>query len=206
MTRTIAWALALSTAIATPVLAQNANQPAGDAGSSGTMVKQPDKAAMPATGAAASGSFMTQAQEGQWRASKLVGVDIYNNNNENIGEVNEILVDASGKIDAVIVGVGGFLGIGEKNVALPFDAVKWQDQPVRSAANTNPPANSTANPPAAAPMAPAGNTAATDTTGAVAGNNTMADTARRDYPDHGLVDMSKDQLKSAPEFKYNSQK
>jgi sporulation protein YlmC with PRC-barrel domain len=199
MTRTIAWALALSTAIATPVLAQNANQPA--AANNGTTVKQSGQAAT-----SSGGSFMTQAQEGQWRASKLVGVDIYNNNNENIGEVNEILIDGSGKIDAVIVGVGGFLGIGEKNVALPFDAVKWQDQPVRSAANTNPPANSTANPPAAAPMAPAGNTAATDTTGAVSANNTMADTSRRDYPDHGLIDMSKDQLKSAPEFKYNSQK
>ena len=47
---------------------------------------------------------------------------------------------------------------------------------------------------------------APDTTGAVTANNTMADTTRRDYPDHGLVDMSKDQLKNAPEFKYNSQK
>src|SRR5689334_13591680 len=137
MTRTIAWALALSTAIATPVLAQNADQPA--AANNGTMVKQSGQSA--ASSGASGGNFMTQAQQGQWRASKLVGVDIYNNNNENIGEVNEILVDASGKIDAVIVGVGGFLGIGEKNVALPFDAVKWQDQPVRSAANTNPPAN-----------------------------------------------------------------
>jgi sporulation protein YlmC with PRC-barrel domain len=199
MTRTIAWALALSTAIATSAFAQTATQPAGDAaGTSGTMVKQPDQAAMPSAGAAA-GSFMTQAQQGQWRASKLVGVDIYNSSNENIGEVNEILVDGTGKIDAVVIGVGGFLGIGEKNVALPFTSVKWMDVPVRTAANTNPPATTAPAGDTAAPMTPA---PATDATGAVA----AANTANKDYPDHGLVEMSKDQLKNAPEFKYNSQK
>ena len=50
---------------------------------------------------------------GQWRASKLVGVDLYNEQNENIGEVDDVIIDPSGKVDGVIVSVGGFLGMGE---------------------------------------------------------------------------------------------
>jgi sporulation protein YlmC with PRC-barrel domain len=61
-------------------------------------------------------------QPGQWRASKMEGLDVYNNNNEKIGDISEMLVDESGKIQAVVVGVGGFLGIGEKNVAIDMGA------------------------------------------------------------------------------------
>jgi sporulation protein YlmC with PRC-barrel domain len=196
MTRSsLALALALSTALAAPAFAQTAAQPAGD------MVKQPD-ATTPATQATApataAGSFITQAQAGQYRASKLVGVNIYNNADENIGEVNELIVDGTGKVLAVVVGVGGFLGIGEKNVALPFETVKWTDAPRQTAANTNPPAGTATTP---APMAPAGTGATTDTTGAVA-----AAPAPKDYPDHGIIDMTKDQLQNAPQFKYVSEK
>ena len=49
---------------------------------------------------------------------------MYNNQENKIGEVNDILLDADGKIAAVIVGVGGFLGVGEKDVAVPFNALK----------------------------------------------------------------------------------
>ena len=70
---------------------------------------------------------MTQAQKGQYRASKFIGVNIYNNSDENVGEVNEIIVDKDGTIQAVVIGVGGFLGIGEKDVALPFKSIKWMD-------------------------------------------------------------------------------
>ena len=52
-----------------------------------------------------------------------------------------------------------------------------------------------------APMAPAGTGATTDTTGAVA-----AAPAPKDYPDHGIIDMTKDQLQNAPQFKYVSEK
>jgi sporulation protein YlmC with PRC-barrel domain len=50
--------------------------------------------------------------------------DVYDNQENKIGEVNDILLDADGKIAAVIVGVGGFLGVGEKDVAVPFNALK----------------------------------------------------------------------------------
>lgn len=45
--------------------------------------------------------------------------------NETIGDINDVLIGNDGKIAAVIVGVGGFLGMGEKNVALPFDQLTF---------------------------------------------------------------------------------
>src|SRR3954470_18927046 len=53
--------------------------------------------------------FMSQEQPGQWRASKLEGLNVYNTNDEKIGDISELIVDTNGKIQAVVVGVGGFL-------------------------------------------------------------------------------------------------
>jgi sporulation protein YlmC with PRC-barrel domain len=49
--------------------------------------------------------------------------DVYDPNNNKIGEIMDVLVDKSGKISTLIVGVGGFLGAGEKDVAVPFEHV-----------------------------------------------------------------------------------
>ncbi|MGE3711196.1 MAG: PRC-barrel domain-containing protein, partial [Hyphomicrobiaceae bacterium] len=57
------------------------------------------------------------------RASNLIGTKIYNAQNESIGSINDLLLDSSGSIDRVVVGVGGFLGMGERNVALKFSDV-----------------------------------------------------------------------------------
>jgi sporulation protein YlmC with PRC-barrel domain len=59
-----------------------------------------------------------------WLATELMGEDIYNStadDAENIGEVNDFVLDREGGIAAVVVGVGGFLGIGQKNVAIAWD-------------------------------------------------------------------------------------
>jgi sporulation protein YlmC with PRC-barrel domain len=50
--------------------------------------------------------------------------DVYDNGKNSVGKIDDVLIDKSGKITALIVGVGGFLGVGEKDVALPFAAVK----------------------------------------------------------------------------------
>ena len=70
-----------------------------------------------------------QMKAGQWRASKLDGLDVYNTNNEKIGDISELILDRGGKIEAIVIGVGGFLGMGEHQVAVPFDKVQWVDQP-----------------------------------------------------------------------------
>jgi sporulation protein YlmC with PRC-barrel domain len=50
--------------------------------------------------------------------------DVYDNNRNTVGKIYDVLIDKSGKITALMVGVGGFLGVGEKDVALPFAAIK----------------------------------------------------------------------------------
>lgn len=193
----LAVALLGSALIAAPALAQTSS-------GSGTTTN-PSTSTAPAmntnTGSSSmgSGNTMTQMQPGQWRASKLEGLNVYNNNNEKIGDISELLVDESGKIQAVVVGVGGFLGMGEHDVAIPFEQVKFVNEPRAnaSAANTAP--------------AGTGNTATTttapNTTGSVAPSTGTAATtgsaADRSAPDHAMVNMTKDQLKGMPEFKYN---
>lgn len=49
---------------------------------------------------------------------------VYDPNDKKIGEVKDVLVDKSGKVTSLIIGVGGFLGAGEKDVAVPFDSVR----------------------------------------------------------------------------------
>ena len=53
---------------------------------------------------------------------------VYDPKDSKIGEVEDLLVGQAGKIDAAIVGVGGFLGAGEKNVAVPFNALKLTEK------------------------------------------------------------------------------
>ena len=61
---------------------------------------------------------------GEHRASNVMNVSVKNATGESVGSVNDLLLDSGGKITHVIVGVGGFLGIGEHNVALKFDQVQ----------------------------------------------------------------------------------
>ena len=49
---------------------------------------------------------------------------VYDTHDNKIGDVNDVLLDENGQVSAVILGVGGLLGIGEKNVAVPFKAIQ----------------------------------------------------------------------------------
>ena len=204
----LALALLGTTLIVAPALAQT-NPPAGSttappAGS--TPAPSAGDRSFGATEPARmdTGNWMTQEQPGQWRASKLEGLDIYNQNNEKIGDISELLVDSSGKIQAVVVGVGGFLGIGERDVAIPFEQVKLVNEPraVATTATTTDP-NAPAPPRATATAPGAASPTAPTATGTVATDRT-ADNAARAAPDHAMLttNMTKDQLKAAPEFKY----
>jgi ribosomal 30S subunit maturation factor RimM len=70
----------------------------------------------PATPAMPSNKWMTPEGAGQWRGSKLIGLSVYNKDREKVGGITELMVDKSGKVDAVVVGAGGFLGLGEHDV------------------------------------------------------------------------------------------
>ncbi|MGB8604717.1 PRC-barrel domain-containing protein [Bradyrhizobium sp.] len=131
-------------------------------------------------------------REGEWRASKLVGVDVYNDANEKIGDINEVILDKSGKVANVILGVGGFLGMGEHYVAVAYDKLKWVSEPVRSTAATTPPGSAARN---------ADGTVRT-TTGTATTTTTTRSANEDWYPDHVVYNATKDQLKAMPQFKY----
>jgi sporulation protein YlmC with PRC-barrel domain len=134
----------------------------------------------------------TEQFKGDWRASKVVGLNVYNDNNEKIGSINDLLMEKDGKINAAIIGVGGFLGMGEHLVAISFDKMKFSNEPVAYTGASNAPA--TGNRPAS-----------TTTTGSA--NTTSSPTSMSKpnpwYPDHALFNASKDDLKKMPEFKYS---
>jgi sporulation protein YlmC with PRC-barrel domain len=124
-------------------------------------------------------------RDGQWRASKLIGVNVYNENNEKIGDIEELIVDKSSKVDNVVLGVGGFLGMGEHYVAVPMEKLKWVNEPVRTSSTTTAPADRS-------------------TVGeANRANRPERSTNEKWYPDHAVFNATKDQLKAMPEFKYN---
>jgi hypothetical protein len=64
----------------------------------------------------------TAVQQG-WPVASFqgVGINVYNDNNEKIGDIQELIIDKSGKVDNVFLGVGGFLGMGEHYVAVPME-------------------------------------------------------------------------------------
>jgi hypothetical protein len=63
-------------------------------------------------------------QASEIRASKLIGTTVQNDANESIGKINEVILSKDGKVAAVVVGVGGFLGMGEHEVAMNFDSLR----------------------------------------------------------------------------------
>ena len=143
-----------------------------------------DRANM-APAAASDSSF-----RGDWRTSKVVGLNVYNDSNESVGSINDLLTDKSGNIKAAVISVGGVLGVGAHLVAVPFDKIKFVNEPVAytgvaGAANTAP-----NKPPASSTM----------TTGAA-----PATKPNPWYPDHAVYNATKDELKAMPEFKYSTE-
>ena len=143
-------------------------------------------AAAPAAAAASDTSF-----QGNWRSSKVVGLSVYNDNNESLGSINDLLMDKSGNVKAVVIGVGGFLGVGEHLVALPLDKVKFVNEPI---AYTG----------AAAGSGATGSRPGSSTTTGAASTAPAATPAKPNpwYPDHAVISATKDQLKAMPQFKY----
>lgn len=95
--------------VAPAAIAQTMNRGQQDPGASAGAMRQSE--------------YYTQ-QGDELRASKIVGAPVRNNADERVGEVNEIILTKDGKVAALVVGVGGFLGIGEREVALAFPSVQ----------------------------------------------------------------------------------
>jgi sporulation protein YlmC with PRC-barrel domain len=139
-----------------------------------------------------------------WRSSKMIGLDVYNDQNDKLGDINDIILDKDGKVLGYVIGVGGFLGMGEHDILVEPSKIKFVNEPARTASNTtkNPPANTTAtntNPPT---------TTGTPTNTKNVSNRTGSTRSASEqwYPDHGILNATKDQLKAMPQFKYSNYK
>ena len=124
---------------------------------------------------AALAQTQTASDKGQWQASKLIHMNVYNAQNEKIGDIKELMLDKNGKVNTVAIGVGGFLGMGERDVAVKFDQLKWRNDPPKSASSA----------------------------GTTTGSAQSQANRDRNYPDHAVLDATKDQLKAMPQFDYN---
>jgi sporulation protein YlmC with PRC-barrel domain len=127
MTRTLMAVAAVSGLMLSTALAQT---PAPQPNANSSTSASPSTSATSAPGNAQ--AISTQSPD-QWLASKFKGTDVIGADNSKIGDVSDILFDKQGKVDAVIIGVGGFIGIGQKDVALPLTA--FQVVPPKSPGN-----------------------------------------------------------------------
>jgi sporulation protein YlmC with PRC-barrel domain len=74
-----------------------------------------------------------QMSHNAWRTSKLDGATVYNSAGDSIGTIDDLLISKSGHVQDAVLSVGGFLGIGDKLVEVPFTKLKFQ----ASKSNTN---------------------------------------------------------------------
>ena len=73
------------------------------------------------TSAPSANRFTTNQAQGQWLVGNLWDKSVYNAAGKSIGELKDVLIDKDGRVTALVIGVGGFLGLGEKNVAVDYD-------------------------------------------------------------------------------------
>jgi sporulation protein YlmC with PRC-barrel domain len=166
--RTLILGSLLASAMLVPALAQNSPPPAAPA-------------------PAAQTSTAPKAHGDMWRSSKLIGLNVYNDQNEKLGDISEILLDKSGKVDGVVIGVGGFLGMGQHDIMVEMGKLKFVDEPARTSSTTTTTTGSAATGAANRP----------ETT-------TTSRTKSKWYPDHAVLSgATKDSLKNLPEFKYD---
>jgi hypothetical protein len=79
--------------------------------------------------APAGSGYLTEQGADQIAASTYIGQSVYNASDESIGEINDVIFTKDGSVEAAVIGVGGFLGIGEKNVAVPLDTINVAEVP-----------------------------------------------------------------------------
>jgi len=97
-----------------PAPAPSATDPAPSTGTPSAV----DKSADAATNSA--GTFAATQAADEWRSTKLVGLSVFNSAGDRVGDINDLILGPDGKISNVVIGVGGFLGMGEKLVAVSF--------------------------------------------------------------------------------------
>ncbi len=150
LTSVAAGAIFLGAAIAPAAYAQETTQPqtapameapatAPDAGTPAQPMDDMNEAQTttpPAAGAAATDTaaatpdtYLTEQAPTQISANTYIGQSVYNSADESIGSISDLIMEKDGGITAAVIGVGGFLGIGEKAVAVPFNNITVNQAP-----------------------------------------------------------------------------
>ena len=141
---------------AAPIPGDEANPQAAPDKSSEMMPSAPDEAsplsqsteapesivpAKPSESAAAAPKFLSKQESTDMLASSLIGQSVVNSQDETIGDIKDLVTDESGKVLAVLVGTGGFIGLGEKDVALGFEDLRFardENNAIKVIANVTP--------------------------------------------------------------------
>ncbi|WP_331819656.1 PRC-barrel domain-containing protein [Aurantimonas sp. A2-1-M11] len=168
---------------------------------------------MDTASASAEGPFVTVPPTGAWRVADLDGKDVYDTAGESIGSISDVLVSEDGEVMAVLVGVGGFLGIGQKDVAVSMSALEFgpgKTEGLPTEAEVN--AQASAAAPAAGGTGMAADPAAGGT-GMAAGDadmSTASTTATAEpvtpvvgednLPDRIVLNVTREQLEQAPAY------
>jgi sporulation protein YlmC with PRC-barrel domain len=133
----VASMVAASAVIALPVLAQSttpgSTPPAPPPGGTSTHTTTTTTTSRPSDTGHVSTSSNSKyfTADHQVRVSKVVGASVYNDQNQSIGSIDDVLMrDDSHKTDMVVLSVGGFLGMGSKLVSVPFDQLKIENDKV----------------------------------------------------------------------------
>ena len=132
--------------------------------------------------------YVTQQRPSEWTAQALIGRDVLNKKGEELGEVNNVIINESGSVVAVTIGVGGFLGLGEKDVGVPFDDLEFEAAAATKEADDSGKSTDEAR-------------TAQDQTTHSPSYGTALERFEREHDDTQVVlDATRSQLKNAPEF------
>jgi sporulation protein YlmC with PRC-barrel domain len=178
--------------------------PAMQPGASGSSSTMSQSSSTMSQSGGMQGQFMTKMEANQMMASDLIGTRVVSTNNESIGDINDVILDRNGQAMAAVVGVGGFLGIGEKDVAVPFKSLEFMNAQQVQAMNSSG-GNNNSN------VATTGSTATGNTTATgsgTAGSSTMAAnntssgnaSSNQNQPERVVLRMTKAELQAAPAF------
>ena len=105
------------------------------------------------------------AAAGDWSVSKMSGVNVYNEANDKVGEISDVIINSQGRVKGAVVEVGGFLGMGTHYVLIAMDSLKFANKAGKTTGQTS-------------------------------------ETKKEWYPDRAVLNVTKEQLKAMPEFKY----
>lgn len=90
-----------------------------------------------ATTSASALSFVATQGAGEQSAASIIGLPVENNAGDKLGDINYLVLDNAGKISTAVIGVGGFLGVGEKNVGIPYNELTFAEKDGRRVATVD---------------------------------------------------------------------